>query len=139
MQIIFTAQELEDLIREAVLQQISLRDDQSFTINIAGDNSVTVIIGKIDGNTPVKATVTRTRKPRETVEEKQEESKPLFTPPAATAAMAAQEAEARESLVAHKIFATAENSTPPTAEAAPPVGKSLFSNLTKPVHDIPKE
>jgi hypothetical protein len=150
MQIILTQQEIEDAIRETVLQQITIREDQGIAVAFQGltkegSLSVNITIQKVNEDTAPKKV--RTRKPiqieesiqdeptkvhvveGETVKGKLDLSQPIAASPMPVFT------------TAPKIFPDINSSAPvseqATAISQPTLGKSLFANLTKPVHDSP--
>jgi hypothetical protein len=153
MQIILTQQEVEDAIRDAVLQQITLKEDQGIAIAFQGLSkegslTVSVIIQKADeaGAIPRKRT-RRTTQPEESIDEpaKAHVSEEVTTPiPAMTQPIFAQPNDPATVIAekTSKIFPDINTSAPvqtPAPVATPSAGKSLFSNLTKPVHDPAQE
>jgi hypothetical protein len=150
MQITFTSQELEEMIREAVLQQITLKEDQGISIKFQQDGAIITIQKVGEETAPKKVRTRKANQPDEAVEEPakaqvvdrgvMEEldqakardasallAQPIFAQPGDPATVIA----ARTST----IFPDVNSSAPVTEPATPPPAKSLFSNLQKPVHD----
>ena len=157
MRIMLTQVEIEDAIKDVVLQQITLREDQDITIAFEGvkdgEFSVHVTIlkqeGKQEETLPKKV---RTRKATQTETDSPESSPPVapstFTnpveamPPVEPVVPPVQPVADQEPLpvAPRKIFPDISTSAPTQTQVQPapstPVsGKSLFSNLQKPVHD----
>ena len=154
MQIILTQQEIEDLVRDAVLQQITIREDQGISITFQGIVEsrfvASVTIHKIDEEAAPRKVRTRRIREDKTDEVAQEEpakahivteelattpTKPIFAQPEPTPVKPATSSPTAVS----KIFSAVETSAPATETVTPPKGKSLFANLTKPLHDAAKE
>jgi hypothetical protein len=166
MQILLTQQEIEEAIREIVLQQITIREDQGIAINFQqlkdSGLAAVVTIQKVgdDNNREAAPKKTRTRRTVQPEESIEEPAKAAITtsdqtiPESAKAAPAQAQPMPTQTLPifaqpvqsttpasapAPKIFPDINTSAPVGGQASPPVGKSLFANLTKPIHDLPQE
>ena len=162
MKIILTQNEIEETLRDSVLQQISIRDDQDITIDFEDDKdgNLTAVIGVEKSRSSEKSETApqpaakprgRPRKEKAAAPEPMEEG--VTTAPEVpweeepTKAAEAQErlqehleevkAIKEEAKTALKIFPEATSSAPPAAPK--PAVNSLFANLTKPVHDAPRD
>ena len=144
MQIILTQQEIEDLIRESVLQQITVREDQGISLSFdQADGLMAIIrIQKLDAE-EVSPKKVRTRRTAQVEEPAQEEpAKAQVVEPVEAHTLGQETHTLTQQPAAPKIFPDVGTSAPVgtravDAPAAAPPGKSLFGNLTKPVHDTP--
>jgi hypothetical protein len=151
MQITITGQELEDMVREAVMQQITLKEDQGIAIKFQQDGAIITIQKMVsEEHAPKKMRTRRTSQAEEPTQEEPAKaqvvdrgaemegelaraadasalSKPIFAQPGDPATVIAK--------ATSKIFPDVNSSAPVTEPATPPPSKSLFSNLQKPVHD----
>ena len=150
MQIILTQNEIEDAIRDTVLQQIALKDDQSIAVVFEDDTDCN-LIATIDIKKAAPAEVT---KPKARAAKKE----PVQVAPVQSAAQdeepaketlasdlpwkeeepPKEEAQAPAAAPAPKIFPDPSTSAPAQPEAPAQEAKSLFANLIKSVHDAPQ-
>jgi hypothetical protein len=145
MQIILTQLEIAHAVRESVLPQIAIREDQS--INVAIVPSGNEIIASITITRAEEAEATKPKaKPVKKVEATPIVQTTIAPPPRREPEAKAESSDApREEepaneetpvVAAPKLFPDAATSAPaPAAEGA----KSLFANLVKPVHDAPRD
>jgi hypothetical protein len=157
MQIILTQPEIEEAIRVSLLQQMAITDDQSIAV-VLEDDADGNLIATIDIKKAVPVVETEVKpKPRARKEAsivaalRPEEAKAPVPPPFGREPVKAEakdlpwkeEEPGREeaqapAVLAPKIFPGVSTSAPAQPEAPAQRAKSLFANLTKPVHDAPR-
>jgi len=145
MQIILTQQEVEEAIRDTISQQITIREDQGIAINfsgVKGEFQVIVTIQKLDETSPKKVR-TRRASPADADPVEEPAKAHVVTEGDTVTVTLAQpvfatqpvDSTTREPASTSRIFPDVNSSAPVTEPASPTPSKSLFANLTKPVHD----
>jgi len=143
MQIILNQREVEDAIRDAVLQQITLREDQEIGVHFEGvkdgNLTVSVVIRKAEDEVTIPKKM-RTKKPIQVEESIPEPAKAHTVPEemgSLTHPIFAQPGDPATQVAAAvpRIFPDINTSAPVQTGPVATASKSLFSNLTKPVHD----